>query len=191
MAIVIASILAGGLYAFFFAGTEAARSHETVARAQSGGRLAIERFTRDVRQAISQDEGAAPPVESVGATSLVMFVDPNRDVAALEPRPQRVRYALVGDDLVRERAAPVGAAAPFSYGSYGGREVLVEGLRNGSTAIFAARGLAGALANPVSGPAARQIELLSIRLVIGVRSGNASSTTEITTDVALRNKIRL
>ena len=191
MAIVIASIFAGALYGFFFAGTDAARSHESTARAQSGGRLAIERLTRDVRQAISQDDGATPPVESVGATSLVLYADPSRDPTQLDSRPERVRYRLLGGDLVREFAAPVGGSPPYSYGPFGGREVLVEEVQNGGTAIFTARGLVGTLTNPVSGTAARQVELLSIHLIIGVRTGVASSTTEMTTDVALRNNIPL
>ena len=59
MAVIVSGIFAGGLYAFFFASTDAARSSETVASAQADGREALGRFTRDIRQAISSQASNA------------------------------------------------------------------------------------------------------------------------------------
>ena len=192
MTIVISGIFAGGLYAFFFASTDAARSSETLASAQAGGRQALARFTRDVRQSISQDDGLTPPVESVSATSIVLYVDPNRDPNQPDPRPEKVRYRIDGTDFVREAVAPVGATAPFSYGPFGRREVLVQDVTNGSTPAFAATTRFGSvLSLPVSSPATRFLELVSIHLVLGVRSGNSQRTTEVSTDATLRNAVNL
>ncbi len=188
MTVVVAGIFAGGLYAFVFSSTDAARSSGTIARAQAGGRGALARFTRDVRQAISQDAGVTPPVSGVSATELVLYVDPRREPGQLEPRPQRIRYRIDGTDLVREASAPVGATAPFGYGPFAGREVLVENVANGSVPAFGATSrFGGVVSLPASGPSTRFVELVSIHLVIDIRSGNAWTTTEVMTDATLRN----
>ena len=192
MGIVLAAIFAGALYGFFFAGLDAARSHESQARAQAAARTALERFSRDVRQAISPDDGLTPPVASVSAAAVEVYVDGRRDLGSTSPRPQRVRYALAGAQLIRERSLPAGAAPPFTYGPYGAREVLVDGVTNGAVPVFRAMTREGvALPASVSGPQARDVASVSIRLRVAQKTGVARTTLELATDVALRNAVRL
>lgn len=192
MGIIIAGIFAGGLYAFFFAGTDAARTSESVAGAQADGREALRRFTRDIRQAVSPDGGLTPPVERLSATEIVMYVDPRRDPGATEPRPDRVRYRVDGTEFVREAVGPVGASAPFSYGPFGRREVLAERVEGAGAPTFTARTVFdGTLPLPVVAPGTRYLGFVSVRLILGHRSGNSSESTEVGTDATLRNAVRI
>jgi prepilin-type N-terminal cleavage/methylation domain-containing protein len=192
LGIALASIFAAALYGFFFAGLDSARSHQTQAIAQSSARTAIDRAVREARQAVSPDDGLTPPVVAMTPTSLEMFVDPARATGATTPRPQKVRYRVTGTQLVRERALPVGATPPFAYGAYGAREVLVEGLTNGAVPVFRAVTAEGVpMSASVSGPQARDIAQISVRLRVAQRTGNAATTLELHTDVALRNAIRI
>jgi hypothetical protein len=192
MGIVLMAIFAAALYGFFFAGVDATRTHDSQARAQSDGRTAIDRFVREARQAVSPDDGLTAPIIAVTPTSVEMYVDTARTASATSPRPQKVRYSVVGGQLVRERSTPIGSTPPFAYGGYGGREVLIENVRNGSTPLFRAVTEQGVLmASSVTGPSARDIAQISVRLLIGQRTGNTATTLELTTDVALRNAVRI
>lgn len=192
MGITLSGIFAIALFAFFFSGADQVRSQESQARAQMSGRTALDRVVRETRQAISPDDGLTAPVISLSPTTIEIYVDPSRSAAALTPRPERVRYSIVANQLVRESALPVGATPPFSYGSYGRREVLIDKLENGATPAFRATTTTGVLL-PAT-PAAtqlRDIAQISVRLIISQRTGNAASTLELNTDVALRNAVRL
>jgi prepilin-type N-terminal cleavage/methylation domain-containing protein len=192
LGVALASIFAVGLYGFFFAGLDSARSHQTQAIAQSSARTALDRLAREARQAVSPDDGLTPPILAMAAGSLEMYVDPARGAGATTPRPHKVRYRVSGSRLVREYATPVGATPPFSYGAYGPGEVLIEGLTNGAAPVFRAVTAEGVqMAATVTGPQARDIAQISIRLLVAQRTGNAATTLELQTDVALRNAIRI
>lgn len=188
--IVLSSIFALALFAFFFSGVDSARTTESQARAQMEGRAAIDRLERDIRQAISPDLGITSPVIALSPTSLELYADPSRTLAARVPRPQRVRYSIVANQLVRQTADPVGATAPFTYGAYGASDILVERLANGAVAAFAATAADGTVlpATPTA-TEIRDAAEISIRLLMGQKTGNSATTLELTTDVALRNAI--
>ena len=149
-------------------------------------------MSRDIRQAISPDGGVTTPVISLSPTSLQLYVDPSRSTSATVPRPQMVRYTITAGQLVREVANPVGAAAPFTYGSFAQSEVVVENVANGATALFSAVTEEGA-ALPASPTASqlRDVAQISLRLLVGQKTGNKASTLELDTDVALRNALSL
>lgn len=192
MGIILSSVFAVALFSFFFSGVDSVRTHESQARAQTSGRSAIDRFAREARQAISPDDGLTAPIVSLCPTALEMFVDPSRSTAATTPRPYKVRYAVVANQLIRESAAPVGVTAPFSYGAYRGREVLVEDVANGAVAAFVASTYGGdAMAACPSAIELRDIAQISVALVVGHKIGNSNSTLELKTDVALRNAVRI
>jgi type II secretory pathway pseudopilin PulG len=192
MAVILASIFSAALYGFFFAGVDAVRTHESQARAQAAGRETLDRVARDVRQAISPDEGTAAPVLAVTPTSIEMYVDSRRAVATTTPVPQKVRYRLSGTQLVRDRAIALTTVPTITYGAYGGTEVMVADVRTGATPIFTTTTFEGiALPTTVGGPTARDIAQVSVRLIIGQRTGNSNTTLELRTDVALRNAIRI
>ena len=138
MGIALSSIFAIGLFAFFFSGIDSARTSESQARAQAAGRTTIDRLARDIRQSVSPDGGVTAPIISLSPTSLELYDDPSRTATDTIPRPQKVRYSIVANQLIRESADPVGATAPFTYGSYTSSEVMLESLSNGATAAFSA-----------------------------------------------------
>ncbi|MEW6582890.1 MAG: prepilin-type N-terminal cleavage/methylation domain-containing protein [Actinomycetota bacterium] len=182
----ISLAFAAGLYAFFFAGLDAANTDASQAQAQTGLRQTVELFTRDVRQAVSPDDGINGGIQSLTATSAVVYVDPNRDPTATVPRPLRVRYQLVGTQLLRDVARPVGAAPPYSYTAYSTPVVMAEPVRNAATPVFQAFTEQGvSLGTPVA--QTRDIKTVRIRLIVGQRTGNSQTTTELSTDVTLRN----
>lgn len=192
MGIALSSIFALALFGFFFSGVDSARTHESQARAQADGRTAIDRMSRDIRQAISPDGGVTTPVISLSPIALQLYVDPSRSTTATTPRPQKVRYSISSNQLVREAANPVGAAPPYSYGSYGQAEVVVENVANGGTALFSAVTEEG-VALPATPTASqlRDVAQISLRLLVGQKTGNSPSTLELDTDVALRNALSL
>ncbi|WP_217913432.1 PilW family protein [Miltoncostaea marina] len=188
VAMILASIFATGLFAFFFSGVDATRTHESQARAQADGRTALARLVREARQAISPDDGLTSPVVLLSPTELVMYVDPSRALTATTPRPHKVRWAVVSGRLVRESAAPVGASAPFTYNAYTGRQTMLAPVQNGATPVFAAATGAGdPLPATPSAAQLREVGRIAVRLVVGQRSGGTTSTLELSTDVALRN----
>ena len=190
MGIVLSSIFALGLFAFFFSGVNSARTSESQARAQSAGRTAIDRLATDIRQSVSPNGGIAAPVISLSPTVIELYVNPSRATSDTVPRPQKVRYSIVADQLIREAADPVGAVAPFTYGSYRQSEVLIEALSNGAAAAFTAV-MEDGTALPATPTATQTLDIaqISIRLLVSQKTGNKATTLELTTDVALRNAI--
>jgi prepilin-type N-terminal cleavage/methylation domain-containing protein len=185
--IIVGGIFATGLFAFFFAGTDASRTHESQARSQADARGAIDRMTREIRQAISPDGGVTPPITRLWPTELVMYVDNSRATSSVVPRAARVRYLLVGGDLIRESAAQI-PGPPIAYGSYIGREVIVAGAGNGSIPLFTGVEAGGStLAAPLNSPQTRAIQQVTIRLLSRYKTGNSPKDLEFTTDVTLRN----
>jgi prepilin-type N-terminal cleavage/methylation domain-containing protein len=194
IAIVLSSVFALAIYGFFFNVMDNARTQQSQWMAQQDGRSAVDRMAAEIRQAISPDDGLTPPLISVSATSLEMYVDPSRALTSLRPVPHKVRYAIVSGQLIRERATPTNTVAPFSYGAYGPDEVLVSGIQNGSIPLFAPvteDGVALPATLAAGAPQLRDVSQLTVRLVIGQRTGAKATTMELNTDVALRNAIHL
>jgi prepilin-type N-terminal cleavage/methylation domain-containing protein len=194
VAIVLASVFALAIYGIFFNVLDNARTQQSQWMAQQDGRTAIDRMTGEIRQAVSPDDGLTPPLISVSASSIEMYVDPSRVLTSLRPVPHKVRYAIVSGQLVRERATPTNTVAPFSYGAYGADEILVSGVQNGSIPLFSAvaeDGSALPATLAAGAPQLRDVSQLTVRLVIGQRTGAKATTMELNTDVALRNAIRL
>ena len=190
--IVLSSIFALALFGFFFSSVDSARTSETQARAQADGRTAIDRLVREARQSISPDQGLTPPIIALSPTSVEMYVDASRLTSSKVPRPQKVRYSIVANQLIRDSADPVGVSAPFSYGAYVNPEVLIDTLSNGAIAAFSATTDTGvALPATPTATQVRDIAQISIRLLVSQKTGNAASTLELKTDVALRNAITI
>jgi prepilin-type N-terminal cleavage/methylation domain-containing protein len=187
MAIVLSAVFAVGLYSFFFTGLTTARSHESQAIAQSTGRTALDRVTDDLRQSVAPDSTSAPLI-SLSPTAVEMYVDPSRAANASAPKPRKVRYAIVGNQLIREYAAPIGATPPYSYGAYGADEVLVSGMNQGTTPVFTAYSAQRA-AFPGTPTAAQLLATaqVNVHLLIGQKTGNNPTTLELNADVVLRN----
>jgi prepilin-type N-terminal cleavage/methylation domain-containing protein len=194
MGCVLSAVFAFAIYGFFFTTLDHARSQQSQWMAQSTGRTAIDRLSGEIRQAVSPDDGLTPPIISVSPTAVEMYVDPSRALTAVRPVPHKVRYSLVSGQLVRDRAVPSNTTAPFIYGAYGAREVLVERVQNGAVPLFAPvteDGVALSATLAAGSPTLRDVAQLTVRLVIGQQTGAKATTMELNTDVALRNSIRL
>lgn len=186
LGIVLAGIFGIALYAFFLSGLRSASSSEQQTIAQTDGRNFVDRFGRELRQAVTPGPGT-PAIASLSPTSIVFHADFNRAPGVVTPRPSRVRYQLVGTDLVRDVAAPIGAAAPFTYGTYTDPEVVVRGVSAATVLFQAADSDGNPLAATLSAPATSDIARVRVDLVVGYREGDGTSTLEITTDVSPRN----
>ena len=187
--IILVSIFSVGLYASLVSGFQIFSGQQTQGSAQADARITAGRFTREARQAVSPG-GGVPAILSLANDDIVMFVDNARDVTATVPRPSKVRYHLVGGNLVRESAPAIGGSAPFTYGAYATTDTVARGLLNtGAQPIFKAVDRAGAsLGNPITGARAGSIGTITLRLILKQKTQNANTTTEITTDVTPRNR---
>jgi prepilin-type N-terminal cleavage/methylation domain-containing protein len=174
VAMVLVGVVATAVYASFMSGVEASSSRDLQARSQNSARGAIDEFTRDVRQAVSPDGIVAPVAAAPAATSIELWVDNNRSLTATTAAPQRVRYRLSGTNFVRQ----VLTGTTWSV-----EDVLATGVVNGATPLFTAVDINGA-ATVIPGAVAT----ISLRLILGDRSGRATTTTELQADATLRNR---
>lgn len=174
VAILIVGLLSTAVYAFFASGLDASASRDSQSRSQNTARLAIDKFTRDVRQAVSPD-GLTAPVVSINSTSVDFWADLSRRASVLTPTPKRVRYQLSGDRLVKQ---------VLTGTTWSAEEVLADPVANGATALFSATTEAGAA---TTSPAA--VATISLRLILGDRAGRSATTTELIADATLRNRL--
>lgn len=187
--IAMTGVFATALFSFFFASTETSRGHENQGRALAEGRRATALLASDLRQSIGLEPGESPPLASVNPTSVELYLDDRRDPAALEATHRKVRYALVGGQLVRESA--VASGAPGSFGPYSGREVLVDRAVNGTAPLFTPRSVGGtALAGTLTTTAQlTAVVVIDVRLLVGYRRSQLDGSTEVRTSIALRNAV--
>ncbi|MEW6581904.1 MAG: prepilin-type N-terminal cleavage/methylation domain-containing protein [Actinomycetota bacterium] len=188
MAIALFTLFAGGVYAAFFSGTDATSAQRTALNAQADARAALDRLSRELRQAISPDGGVTAPVASLSATAIAFYSDLDRDPAAGGTRPSLIRYSVTGGVLVREEAAPSGSVPPYTYGAYSAGVVLAEDVRTAVPPFQALTAGGAMLTSPVAQP--RDIATVRVTLSLGQRTISQSTTTDLTTDVALRNRLR-
>jgi prepilin-type N-terminal cleavage/methylation domain-containing protein len=189
LGIALMTIFGMALYAFYDSSLTSSRTHENQATSQAEGRRAVDLLSRELRQAVSPDNGLTPPVQSFTPTGVVFYLDPSRVAGSNLIKPLRVSYRVSGGRLLREAATPIGASPPYTYTVYGPAEVIAEGVLNDAAApLFAGTNGAGAaMAASVSAPNTRDLEVMRLRLLLRYRTGNANATLELTTDVAPRN----
>lgn len=189
LTIAVSMGFAAGLYAFFFTGLEAGQTHQSQARAQGGLRTSMEILTRDLRQAVTADDGINGGVMTLTSTQLVVHTDPNRSPGATNPVPLRVTYRLQGNELQRLVQRPINAGPVWEYGPASPPDVLLKPMQNGARPLFQGYTEQNVnLGSPVAQP--RDIKTVRIILVAGQKTGNSPTTTELTTDVTLRNTLR-
>jgi prepilin-type N-terminal cleavage/methylation domain-containing protein len=193
VAIALSGLFFTALYSFFDHGTEATRTHERQARSLAAARLAMDRISRDVRQAVGYPLGVGLPLAVLKPGELVLHVDERRAAdPALEPLPARVRYAVEGGALIREVAAPAGSGASVTWGAYAGRQVLAEGIPTdpGAPPLFQGILASGPMAGTVPANQLGDVIQIRIRLVLAHRVGPGATTAEdeVTADVTLRNR---
>lgn len=190
--ILLASVFAAALYGFLFSGMSASQTEESQARSQMQARDAITRMAADVRQ-VSSPDGTTWAIENYSPTSIVLYVDNRRAVnpaAAVDTRPQRVRYRIIGNQLVREVALPIGTTAPYTYGSYTSSEVMVDKLDQGTTPLVSGTTIAGGpMPQTVYKGGLADLGYLTLRLRVAYRNGQTQKAAEYSTDVSPRNPL--
>lgn len=185
--IVLMGIFGLTLLAFYSTSLNSATTNENQSKSQADGRAALSRLSGELRQAISPDAGTTPPIQSLSTTSVVFYFDGTRDPNDITPFPQRVRYQVVGGQLLRDAANPVGAAPPYTWTAYGPQEVVATDVQT-TNPLFAASDINGnALGATLASPATASVSQVRIRLTLGYRTGQSNSTLELTTDVVPRN----
>ncbi|MCB0881654.1 MAG: prepilin-type N-terminal cleavage/methylation domain-containing protein [Thermoleophilia bacterium] len=190
--IMLAAVFGAALYGFLFSSMNAAQTEESQATTQQQARDALAVMANDVRQASSPNPGVTRGIESYSPTGFVVYVDNGRAVdpsAAINPRPQRVRYTIAAGTLTREVSRPVGSAPPFTYGTYGPAVVMATGVQSGTPLFAALDRSRTALPATASGPAVGDIGLVTLTVRIQYRNGNTTPTAEYSTDVAPRNPL--
>ncbi|MEZ5081286.1 MAG: prepilin-type N-terminal cleavage/methylation domain-containing protein [Thermoleophilia bacterium] len=178
------------LVGFFTASSNQATTHQSQAIAQEDARSATELMSRELRQAIMPDPtGTMPPVESLTPTSITFHIDTRRTPGNLGGvLPRKVRYRLVGTDLVRDIAQPIGSSPPFSFTGYAGATVIAANVTNGASAIFSGFSDSGAtLASSLNSTQTDALALIHIDLRLAYKTGNSDKVFQVTTDVAPRN----
>ena len=187
---VVGLVFAAGLSTFFLGGLHAFSTQRSQSEADINARNALLRFTQDVRQAITPDDGQSAPILSLDSTSVVLYseVDNRAGGVTTAPRPKKVEYKLVGTQLIRSSAEPIGVSPTLSWGSYSVINPVAENVLNGSNAAFTAYDFKGLqIPLPITNP--KRIATIRIRLLIGQKVGASNTTTETATDVTLRNFI--
>ena len=196
MGIVLASVFALALYGFFFAGLDAAARHAVAGDRPvdrpHGDRPACR---RDIRQSISPDDGLTSPRDRAEP-------DQPRDLrrpVALDRRPRppaRRRCATRSSPTSSSarRADPIGVTAPFTLRRLRPpRGPHRQGAERRDPGLRAPSPTRAPRSPPTPTPHAAAGHRPGLRPAhrSSQKTGNAATTLELNTDVALRNAIRL
>lgn len=129
VAIGISSIILVALVRFMGVSIPAYRSLFLQNGANDTARVQLKRIAHQLREARLSDTGAYPVVEAT-PRKLVFYADVDGDIAT-----ERVRYELVGTDLVRGVTDPSGD--PLTYDvSQEVVSTVARSIQNGSSAVF-------------------------------------------------------
>lgn len=155
----------------------------------TGGLVSYDQ-SRKILQPIASEVRSASPsslgayaLESTTDNSFIFYTDLDNNGTK-----ERVRYYLSGINLMRGVITPTGS--PLAYVSNNEvTQVLFEGVRNGSTPIFAYydntyTGSSSPLTQPVS---AMNVRLVKITLILDNNVSAPPSPITVTTQVSIRN----
>lgn len=201
--VAVAAIFGTLLMMFLVNGTSTASGLENQRRVLDQSQKTQRFFVRDVRRSVGPTDGVNPVI-SVTGTQIQLYADLTTDAEATRPsgqhgpRPSIVRYWTAAhptipstSQLFRAVRPVSGTTYPFTWGTEGVPELLVEVLAN--TDVFTAIGesvadpLAGqTFANPVNASLLDDIRTIRLRLLLPQRHVNATRNLEITTDATLR-----
>jgi len=131
---VLMTVVLSTAYMIFNATSTMANESEARAVAADNAQHAIETMTREIRQASENEEGYGAMVVAQPQT-VEFFMDANRD-----NRPEKIKYYLSGDSIMRAVAPAIGTQPPYSYGSYGTGEAILTGLVSTTAPIFCFHG---------------------------------------------------
>lgn len=128
--VAISSILIVALLRFLVAGYPLSKTTYLQQRSTETARLQLKRIAKQLREVRASDTGAYPLVELL-PQRIVFFSDVDSDAAT-----ERIRYELVGTNLVRGTTEPSGN--PLTYDPAANEEVVTvaAGVVNGATPLF-------------------------------------------------------
>ncbi len=200
---VVLAIGLSAVYSFFLSGLVSVRTTQTHGEALRSGQLALDRFSRDFRQAQSPGTDSSTPtplpvtaVQSLSATSVSFYVDTNRsDAATFTPKTIRYSIDVAGKKVTREEA-PVLTRAPVTVGAWGPAVTVISGINPGST--FTANGVVAdaslategpTLSLPLSATDRALVASVGVTLKLSQMTGYSQTQTEVATNVLLRNRL--
>jgi prepilin-type N-terminal cleavage/methylation domain-containing protein len=157
----------------------ASSSFQTVQDAQ----IILKTITKDIRMASPGSDGAYA-LQTVGTGTLMFFSDINANGIK-----ERVRYTLIGSNLYRAVAEPIGS--PLSYvNATESTSTILSDVVNGSVPVFNyydgtyAGSTTGALSQPVNQSSVR---LIQITLMLDPDTHDTVPARTYSTEVTLRN----
>jgi prepilin-type N-terminal cleavage/methylation domain-containing protein len=133
--ILVVGIMAAGILGVFVTTLRTFSTGQVRMQNQDEARLAMNQMTRYLRMASASESittTRSDAVEAATPQEVVFYADIDGDGVV-----EKVRYYLSGTTLRMQTAEPNMAAVPPTYPTYSTTgEVIREGVRNGSTAIF-------------------------------------------------------
>jgi len=133
--ILVVGIMASGILSVFVTTLRTFSTGQVRMQNQDEARLAMNQMTRYLRMASASESittTRSDAIETAAPQEVVFYADIDGDGIA-----EKVRYYLSGTTLRMQTAEPNMAAVPPTYPEYSTTgEVIREGVRNGSTALF-------------------------------------------------------
>ncbi len=203
-ALLVFSLVAGAILSVFMVSLQAYWKGDLATQVQQGGRLSIDRLTRDLRQARRLCTAGATGCVQGGftfdtncTTPQISFVLPHVATVTLAVTPTASIYATDpdvngtipkdGNDVSYYLAATQGGTTPNTTGPYLERTQWDGSQLTTVTVASNITGLAFAAAGACPATTSREVTV-TITAAQTVTSTNVSSTDTNTSDVALRNR---
>jgi prepilin-type N-terminal cleavage/methylation domain-containing protein len=178
--IAISSILMVGMIRFMAGGLTQYRSTFLQSLADETARVQLKRMSHDIRSAEQSATGAFPIVE---ASPQRFIYYANTDKATVN----RIRYELVGTDLVRGVTKPSGS--PITYNTSTEQvTVIARDVQNGANPVFYYYGSDyPSNGSPVSSGSIADITYVSFTLTIDADTAHDPAAVVLQSQVQLRN----
>ena len=127
--IAISSLLIAGLIRFMAGALPVYRSTFLQSLADETARVQLQRISHEIRSAQTSDTGAFPIVEA-SPQRFIFYANADSDASI-----ERIRYELIGTDLIRGITQPSGI--PISYNtSQEQASIVARSIRNGANPVF-------------------------------------------------------
>lgn len=177
----ISSIVIGAMIRFMGTSIPLYRSTFIQTSANETARVQLKRIAHEIREARPSDTGAFPLVEA-SASRLIFYANVDSDAAV-----ERVRYELVGTDMVRGVTQPTGS--PIVYATAGEVVTTVaRSVQNGSNPVFMYYGTDYPEdTTPVASSNLAAITYISFSFTIDADTGNNPPAVTVQSQVQLRN----
>ncbi len=184
VSVAVMAAVFGGIFNLLYYGQQKWSNTSRDTDARQNVRLAMSKMLKEVREAQSPAEDEYG-VYSADALAFQFYADINAD-----PGPERIRYFLNGNQLVRGELDPSTTEAPWVYTGVEETEVIAQYVRNDvSSPIFTYLDedqveLTGL---PLSLVDRKKIRLIEVNLLVDVDTNESPDEMELESEAQLRN----